>query len=111
MNEAWPAVCKAYGLDVEDKELREHFNVLMDALCVHGSRSQRYGLAWRHYGWMDSLFHMRSRMARLITEFGPDRPMSEFFHDSDDARDMINLCVFFIRNVRSGIRGPGVLWL
>ena len=119
MNEAWPAACKTYGLDPQDLEMKAHFCVLMESLVIHSERAGRYRGLWKHYGWVDSLFNMRSRVARLIMEFG-DTPTVELVKDisyeatewrTDDARDLINFCVFFIRNVRDNRHGPGSITL
>lgn len=77
---------------------RAHFSSLMDAFQIFMERNQVYEDLWQDYGWMDSLTHIRSKSLRLIRKFWRDEAPEDADGLLDDAYDLINYSVFFIRN-------------
>jgi hypothetical protein len=91
----------------EASDLEEHVAVLMNATAIAVERGKRYGDLWRHRGYLGNLLHMDSKHLRLMREFYEND--SEIQQNQlDDAYDLINYTVFFIRNVEDGNeRGNG----
>lgn len=71
----------------------------LEAFGIFVQRNSVYEDLWKSYGWMDSLTHVRSKAMRLVRKFWRDNP-TEDETLLDDAFDLINYTVFFIRNWR-----------
>lgn len=77
----------------------EQMDVFREALELFEQRNNSddgYSDLWKEYGWEDSLVHMRSKLRRVEQRF---RNLTS--QDLDDALDLLNYTVFFIRNVRA----------
>lgn len=94
---------QALGIEPDDS-FREQVEVFAEALRIYANRRARYGDAWKQYGWMDSLFHMRNKMTRTDAEYW--RSVPEDYEQAlarlDNPYDLINYTAFFIRNVIDG---------
>lgn len=99
---AYVDVAAALDLPSDDSML-EQIAVLVESLRIYKDRRDRYGDAWKMYGWTDSLFHVRNKMTRLDSEFWrtPPEDHEQALARLDNARDMINYLTFFIRNVEA----------
>jgi hypothetical protein len=75
--------------------------VLMEAFDKFYERNAKRVDLWKQFGWEDSALHLRSKAARiaLALDKGLDIDPEELL---DDAIDIINYAVFFVRNVRGG---------
>jgi hypothetical protein len=73
--------------------------VLMEAFDKFQERNAKRHDLWKVFGWKDSALHMRSKAARiaLALEGDLDVDPEELL---DDAIDIINYAVFYVRNVR-----------
>jgi hypothetical protein len=92
-------VPRTYSMD-------RHFAVLMGALVIRGQRAHHYADSYQRFGWIDSLFHMRGKLLRLVNVFGkPKEGVVDY--SMDDAIDLINYTVFFIHNVQDKNPGEG----
>lgn len=80
----------------------DHMVVLFEAFEVMRERNSKYADLWMEYGARDSYEHMKSKFLRSNLAF-------TYPEDLDDAIDLINYTVFFIRNIRAGrVEGPSV---
>lgn len=80
----------------------EQMSIMRRALELFDERNNSeagYEDLWKSYGWGDSLLHMRSKLSRVERRF---REQAGAQQDLDDAYDLINYTVFFIRNVLAG---------
>lgn len=91
------------AIGVPDTETnRAQLQIMLIALQVFSERDPKYHDLWKRRGWLGSLMHIDSKAARLMETFWkgtPGRmPMPD---DVDDAIDLINYAVFFIRNLQA----------
>lgn len=99
------AFLEGIGLDgTEDN--REHLDVLVRCLLTYSSREQVYGAAWRQYGAVSNVLSMARKVDRIMNEWWAALVRGEVRdrdgEELDDAVDLINYTVFFLRNVRDG---------
>lgn len=85
------------------EETVQHLSHFLDALRVHSQRSKSYSDAWRHYGALSNLLTMARKIDRLMAVHWNPQGRLEFHKDElDDAVDLLNYTVFFMRNVNAG---------
>lgn len=77
----------------------EQAAVLMEALMIFRERNAKRADLWREFGWEDSTLHIRSKAMRLGLLLNQEIDV-EPVELLDDALDLINVSVFFVRNVR-----------
>jgi len=75
--------------------------VYLEAFELFVQRNSTYEDLWKDYGWMDTLTHLRSKSMRLVRKFWRESPSTDKIL-LDDAMDLINYAVFFVRNFRAG---------
>lgn len=80
------------GLPVTETNLMQ-LRVFGEAMRVFHSRDPKYGGLWQDYPAADHLAHMRSKLGRSEANIDPD--------DMDDAIDLLNYTVFYVRTRRS----------
>lgn len=73
----------------------DHANVLQQALDIYVERNKDRGDAWKDAGWIGQLIEARKKLDRLWAIWRTDRTPSE--KDIDEALDLINAVVFFVR--------------
>lgn len=104
------AILKAAGLEISETN-REQMAVFLDAMTIFQERNARYGDLWKEYGWRGNLLHVQSKAARVrrvwwdghriqVPDLGT--AVDHLQSDLDDAYDLLNYTVFFIRNVEDG---------
>lgn len=79
-------------------DLHRLWNIFGHCASIFVARNRQRGNNFKHFGWRDSLHHMRSKLSRILQMFtteGRER-------DLDDAYDEINYTAFFIMNVEDG---------
>jgi hypothetical protein len=81
-------------------EALTHLNVLVEALLIHDSR-KIYGRVWQRYGWLSNLLSIARKADRLMQVFWFGSGSLDHKPSADDAYDLINYAVFFIRNVEA----------
>ena len=79
--------------------------VFARCMQIFNSRNQRYNDLWSSRGYKGSLFQMDHKMARVWEIFWdseqvPTQIHDEFDENTDDVFDLINYCVFFLRNAQ-----------
>jgi len=74
---------------------REQLTVLVECLKIFDERNSKYKDLWKEVGQDDNLHHMKHKVARVDMMFRSGET------DVDDALDLINYAVFFIRNGRT----------
>ena len=79
---------------------RNQLHVLIGAFEKFVERNARYQDVWRESGWKGSLFDMRKKLTRIWRVFWRGEPTAQIDLECDDAYDLINFTVFFIRNVK-----------
>lgn len=96
---------------------REHTKVLLEADGIYNHKSQQRGQMWLEYPPSDKLREVRERIGRLDylharrEELMPEKPGPELSHVEfelaaiEDALDAINYLVFYIKQIRRGMRG------
>lgn len=89
-----------YKADLIDTEF-EQFNVLAEAFNEFLKKNAKYKDLWKKGGWQDSAHHVRHKAARvaMVLDEQHDMAAGEVI---EDAIDLINYAVFFIRNAREG---------
>lgn len=79
------------ALDVPVTETNgDQMGVLMEAMKTFGVKNEKYKDLWKDYGEEDILLHIKSKAARLMRA-----------GDSEDAIDLINYAVFYVRLSRA----------
>lgn len=78
-----------------------HLSVLLEALQIHETRKS-YGDIWRKYGALSNLLSVARKADRLMQIFWHGTGELTHKDSVDDAYDLINYAVFFIRNVTDG---------
>lgn len=91
------AALRTLGLDDND-EMVQQFSFFLEAMNLYDLRGRKYGDAWKAYGFTDSMFHVRSKAARLQA-VGAN---PEAGHCLDDGIDLLNYTVFAMRNALEG---------
>jgi hypothetical protein len=94
----------AFGMDDTDQNVHQVL-VLLEALQVYDQRSQHYGQSWKNYGALSNLLSSARKVDRLMEvwwDADADAPPVLHKDGLDDAIDLINYTVFFIRNARAG---------
>lgn len=90
--------------DTEDN--LEQLLVLAECLVIYSSRDGVYGAAWRQYGAVSNVLSMARKVDRVMNEWWSSLLRGEVSdrdgEELDDAVDLINYTVFFLRNVRDG---------
>jgi hypothetical protein len=78
---------------------RAQGEVLIEALEIFLERNAKRADLWKQFGWQDSALHLRSKALRIALALEKDLDIDP--EDVlDDAIDIINYAVFFVRNVR-----------
>lgn len=77
----------------------EQYGVLLEAFAKYVERNAKYRDLWKKRGVKDSHRHMQHKLDRLEVIMQCDSVITE--DDLDDAIDIINYAVFFIRNART----------
>jgi hypothetical protein len=103
------ALFAMYGVDFNADNVT-HFGVLMQALQTYDQRSRVYGQAWQQYGALANLLQVARKADRLMAvwwteeeEYVGKGKASAMHKDAlDDALDLLNYCVFFMRLARAG---------
>jgi hypothetical protein len=100
----WQMMEGASGLEAFVHHLEDCVNLMWE-------KNQQYEGAWREQGWMGNLARILSKSARLKAMLWNDMPRNRTDESVEDtARDLVNLCVFFLMNAgqenRWGRRGP-----
>jgi hypothetical protein len=85
-------ILKALEIDVTRTNIYQ-FTVLIEAMDKFVERNAKYKDLWQEYGIDDSLLHIKSKAARIVRLVAEDGLSA----DIDDAIDLINYAVFFIR--------------
>jgi len=82
----------------------EHFRVLLQALHKFSERETSYAGAWKDLGAKNNLARAYTKALRLINTFWKrdDHPAAPNMEQLDDAIDLINYAVFFVRQARVG---------
>lgn len=88
----------------EDITESEQLEVLAEAFSKFLERNGKYKDLWRQFGYQDSVHHVRSKAGRLNQLLSEQPTSDELDLAIDDAIDIINYAVFFIRNVREADR-------
>jgi hypothetical protein len=93
-------------LDIEhNQEMEEQFTVLMACMKLYADRDKEYGSVWKQYGALSNLSRGATKVDRLM-EMWWHKGFNDtsLFHKNrlDDAYDLINYIVFFIRCARNG---------
>lgn len=78
-------------------------HVMLEAYCLFLKRNEEYEDLWEDYGWVDNLTHIRSKTMRLVRKFWREEPQ-DGAKGIDDAYDLVNYGIFFIRNFMHGSR-------
>lgn len=84
------------------------FMVFLGALKVYNDRTTAYGQVWKQYGALSNLLSVARKVDRMMAlwwhkaeevldEHGKVKPLLHK-DNLDDAVDLLNYCVFFIRN-------------
>jgi len=92
------------ALDIDEGD-REHLEMMLEAFLLYKQKNAKYKNLWKVGGWWDSAHHIRHkglRIGGLLEGFKEDHNPSERI---EDALDLINYCLFFVRNVRAMLRG------
>lgn len=102
----WDAHDIVDGLGYEPTETHvEHMEVLLRVFGKFVERNAKYKDLWRINGPRDSANHIESKAARIqhFTRMVPDMDwsLSEIEAPLDDAVDLINYAVFYIRNAEA----------
>jgi hypothetical protein len=90
---------EALGIEPTSEALTQ-LNVLVEALLIHNSR-KIYGTVWQRYGWLSNLLSIARKADRLMQTFWFGPGSLDHKPSTDDAYDLINYAVFFIRNVEA----------
>lgn len=85
------------GLPVTDTNI-EQLRVYGQAMRIFHERDPKYGSLWKQYPTSTHLVHMDSKLARTKANVDED--------DLDDAIDLLNYTVFFIRVSRDQLLPP-----
>lgn len=86
-------------------EVRKQLEVFVEALRIFESRNAAYGDVWMQYGALSNLLSVARKVDRTMEAWWHDSPgeLPVMHKDAlDDAIDLINYAVFFIRNARDG---------
>lgn len=80
------------------------FDITDEALAIYFSKNEKRSDSWRGAGWKGNLVEMRKKLDRLWAVW--DGPVDK--KDIDEALDLINATVFYIRCVRE--QNPNGNW-
>jgi len=88
----------------EEMEVTLHMFEFVEAVSIFKQRQASYGDAWKQYGAVANLLKAATKMDRLmeIWWFNPDGAKALKKDALDDAYDLLNYAVFFIRLAREG---------
>lgn len=92
---------RALSITVNDESVFQ-MHVMAQALRTHESRSGSYKTAWKRLGALNNLARMSTKCERLLERHWYGNPPKDLDIDLDDAFDLINYCVFFIRQAELG---------
>lgn len=90
------AYLAAIGLPVTNTNV-EQLRVFGQALQTFHARDPKYGSLWQQYPSETMLMHMQSKLGRTVANQDDDL---------DDAIDLLNYAVFYIRAERAKLLGP-----
>lgn len=80
----------------------EHMAVLCEAMQLYAERNNTYKDLWKVDGWMGLVHHIRHKSLRIHRLFIRHQD-GERMPKADDAPDLINYTVMFIRMARGGV--------
>lgn len=90
------------GLDSSESGV-EQMSVMVEALKLFQERNARYNDLWKRDGWLGNVFQMTHKASRIRRLFF-DQLVGVETPDPDDAFDLINYSIFFLRCLRDGNR-------
>jgi len=93
------------GVTPEESTI-EQMGVMVEAIKLFEERNARYNDLWKRDGWLGNVFqltHKASRIRRLFFDKA-SRGEAAATPDPDDAFDLINYAIFFIRCLRESNR-------
>lgn len=96
-----------YGIDVSDEmhgTVAEQADKFMEALVIFVQREEKYQDGWRARGWLGNTCDILRKTTRIRSMFWDGDHDPEEVGNSDDVVDLMNYCVFFLRNVDEGNR-------
>jgi len=79
-------------LDPSARDREKQYGVLEEAYDIYVARSKERGQLWKEFDPEDAKLHIKSKSARVIHRDG---------FAEDDALDLINYAVFYIRHMRA----------
>lgn len=99
--EAMSNLLVAFGIG-NTEEAHRQLEVMVDAVRVYDERSSVYGQLWKQYGALSNLLSAARKTDRLMAEwwFTDGAPPAMHKDALDDAVDLLNYTVFFMRNAR-----------
>lgn len=92
---------RAFGID-NTEDNRNQLRVMVEAVQVYDKRSAVYGQLWQQYGALSNLLSVARKADRLMEEWWHNDGAPPVMHKDalDDAVDLLNYTVFFMRNAR-----------
>lgn len=99
------AFLEGLGLD-GDPSLIEQACVMGECLTLMAERNGRYHDLWKRDGWLGNVFQLTHKASRIRRLFFDRASHGEAVAtpDPDDAFDLINYAIFFIRCLRESNR-------
>lgn len=107
-------LCHSHELDKLSGTDRAQLEILVEALNKFQERNAKYQDLWKEGGWGDSAHHVRHKAARVAMCLRGSKNEDGHYSSGDpvhlvdleeDAIDLINYSVFFVRNVRRAEAG------
>lgn len=90
-----------YDIEADEEEVVAHLEVFLEALRIFQSR-KIYGDAWRRHGALSNLLSVARKTDRLMQVYWHGDGGMTHKEGMDDAYDLINYAIFFIRNKEDG---------
>lgn len=87
---------------MDPEDYQEHTDVLNEALKLYEQREQKYHGLWKEVGASDNSTLAKHKIERVKMATNGGVTPEDYI---DDALDVINYAVFWIRNVRAGRLG------
>lgn len=88
-----------------NEETSAHMRLMLECVRVYDSRAKSYGEVWKQYGALSNLLSVARKVDRLMGSWWfRGKGVTPALHkDSlDDAVDLVNYALFFMRNAVSG---------
>lgn len=106
LNQVFPNLDSLEGEQYESAV--DQLRVMVEVLAIMIERNKKYRDLWRKAGWLSHVHHIRHKAARLMNTFWGQKDVPKDA-DLDDAFDLINYTIYFIRSYRDG-NERGTLW-